>query len=84
MYVRHQEEHHDAIVARAEKRRGKRQAAQPSKSGADATQGSANTTQSANKLVIKDKLKEVLCSRLMLSDTDADNLCGEICGQVKD
>ena len=35
-----------------------------------------------DKLTIAGRLKEVLCSRLMLSDDDADKLCSEITGQV--
>ena len=50
--------------------------------------GSANTTdattpaashQGTQKLTISQRLKEVLCSKLMLSDTDADDICKEAC-----
>ena len=50
--------------------------------------GSANTTdsttlaaaqQGTQKLAISQRLKEVLCSKLMLSDTDADDICKEAC-----
>ena len=37
----------------------------------------------ANKLAIGQRLKEVLCTKLMLSDTDADAYCNDIC-QLKD
>ena len=49
---------------------------------------SANTTDSTTpaaaqpgtqKLAISQRLKEVLCSKLMLSDTDADDICKEAC-----
>ena len=87
MYVHHKEEQQDAIVARVERRHGKCQAAQSSGGGnvniGDMAKTYANTIQSSDKLVVKDKIKEVLCSCLMISDTDADNLCNEICGQEK-
>ena len=53
-----------------------------------AKKGSANTTdsktlaatqQGTQKLAISQRLKEVLCSKLMLSDTDADDICKEAC-----
>ena len=91
MYVRHKPEQHDAVVARAKARREKRQLQQTIEGGGDAGNGgasaakkTANATQASDKLVIKDKLKEVLCSRLMVTDGDADKLCSEICGQGKD
>ena len=37
----------------------------------------------ANKLALGQRLKEVLCTKLMLSDADADAYCNEIC-QLKD
>ena len=37
----------------------------------------------ANKLAIGQRLKQVLCTKLMLSDADADAYCNEIC-QLKD
>ena len=85
MYVRHPPHQHDEVVARATKAAEKKKAkrAHPD-SGGGAAQPAAHATDAANKLVIKDKLTEGLCSRLVLSDTDADNLCGEICGPVKD
>ena len=53
-----------------------------------AQKGSYNTTnyttpeaaqQGTQKLAISQRLKEVLCSNLMLSDTDADDICKEAC-----
>ena len=91
MYVRHKPEQHDAVVARNKARREKRQLQHTIDGGGNAGDGAAsaakktaNATQASDKLVIKDKLKEVLCSRLMVTDGDADKLCNEICGQGKD
>ena len=88
MYVRRKEEQHDAVVARAKARHEKRKILQDAGGGggdtADAATKAANATQFSNKLVVKDKLKEVLCSCLIISDSDADNLCNKICGQGKD
>ena len=53
-----------------------------------AKKGCANTTDSTTpeaaqpgtqKLAIYQRLKEVLCIKIMLSDTDADNICKEAC-----
>ena len=86
--MHHKEEQHDAIVAQAERRYGKRQALQGSKEDSvnitDAAKRAANATQSSNKLLVKDKLKEVLCSRLMISNNDPDDICNKICGQGND
>jgi len=43
----------------------------------------AAPAEAANKLAIGQRLKEVLCTKLMLSDADADAYCNEIC-QSKD
>ena len=78
MYACHKEDQHNKIIDRVERRRAKCQLAY--NSGAPLpTNG-----KSSGKFVIKDKLKEVLCSRLMVSDTDADNICNKICGQGKE
>ena len=72
-YNWHKPEYHDSWKAALNARRG-------------AKKGSANTTdattpaaaqQGMQKLVISQRLKEVLCSKLMLSDTDADDICNE-------
>jgi len=48
-----------------------------------ASAASAAPAGAANKLAIGQRLKEVLCTKLMLSDADADAYCNEIC-QAKD
>ena len=50
-----------------------------SSSGKKATDSKASGDE---KLTIAGRLKEVLCSRLMLSDEDADKVCSEVTGQV--
>jgi hypothetical protein len=71
--VTHTEEEHDDAknrtgrFARGGDRRGK-----PS-----ADQGTSNN-QAANNLVIGERLKEVLCSQLMMNDEDADKYCEKI------
>ena len=86
--MRHKEETHDAVVAQAKTRREKCQIIQAAGGGgtdaADTAIKAANAIQSSNKLATKDKLKKVLCSRLMTSDNDADDLCNKICDQGKD
>ena len=71
-----------------ERRHGKHQALEGSGGGgvniADAAKRSANASHTSNKLAVKDRLEEVLYSRLMIVDGDADKLCNEICGQGKD
>ena len=37
-----------------------------------------------NNLVVSQRLKEVLCGRLMLDDEDADKICADILNQGKD
>ena len=85
--MRHKEEQYDAVVAQAKQWRKKQQILQVSGGGCvDATntaKQAANTTQLSNKLAVKDRLEEVLYSRLMISDNDADNLSNKICGQGK-
>ena len=39
----------------------------------------ASAQQGTHKLAIYQRLKEVLCSKLMLSDTDADDIFKEAC-----
>ena len=42
-------------------------------------QGNSNPTPAdSNKLTINQRLREVLCSKLMLSDDDADNICKQV------
>ena len=74
-YNWHKPEDHDSWKAALNARRA-------------AKKGSANTTdattpaaaqQGTQKLAISQRLKEVLCSKLMLSDTDADDICKEAC-----
>ena len=38
----------------------------------------------SQRLVVSQRLKEVLCSRLIIGDDDADEICADICSQVKD
>ena len=66
MYARHKEEDHKATVSKLKKKKLRIE-----KANATATQ-SGNTH--ANKLVVGDTLKEVLCSRLLLGNKDADNI----------
>ena len=87
MWVRHQEHEHDIVQEKIKKSKERKRAARAAGGGATNSTApapsAANSTQSSNKLVIKDKLKEVLCSKLMVSDSDADKLCDDICGQGK-
>ena len=73
MYVRHKPEDHDDFMANRNRRRP---AGQNGGATAPATGG--------NNLVVSQKLKEVLCSKLMISDADADNICKDVYGQGKD
>jgi hypothetical protein len=62
------------------KRKTERKKNEPdSSSGKKATDSKASGDE---KLTIAGRLKEVLCSRLMLSDEDADKVCSEVTGQV--
>ena len=88
MWVRHQEHEHDIVQEKIKKSKERKRAARAVGGGATNSTApapsAANSTQSSNKLVIKEKLKEVLCSKLMVSDADADKLYDDICGQRKD
>ena len=74
MYVTHKPEDHDAIMAKRYRNR------EP----AGQTGGAGGASSSGNNLVVSQKLKEVLCSKLMISDADADNICNDVCGQGKE
>ena len=74
MYVRHKPEDHDEVMAR--RYRNRKPEGQNGAAGAPATSG--------NNLVVSQKLKEVLCGKLMISDEDADNICKDVYGQGKD
>ena len=78
MYVAHKPEDHDAVVARRRAGRTKREKRRE-------TAGDGGGTPAGDSLVISQKLKEVLCSRLMVSDEDADKICNDIiCSQPKE
>ena len=74
MYVTHNPEDHDDYMANRYKNR--RPAGQNGGAGAPASGG--------NNLVVSQRLKEVLCNKLMISDLDTDNICNDVCGQGKD
>ena len=74
MYVRHQEKDHDAVQAKF-KRKAVKDPEVPSAAGEPVA---------SQRLVVGQKLREVLCSRLMVGDADADAICADICSQVKD
>lgn len=69
LYCLHKPEDHDEWKAKFRKGRGQREPAQPANS---------NKPDQSKKLSINQRLKEVLCTKLMLSDEDADNLCKEV------
>ena len=77
MYVAHKPEDHDAVVARRRAGRAKREKRRENS-------GDGGGTPAGNSLVISQKLKEVLCSKLMVSDEDADKICNDICSQPKE
>ena len=73
LYCTHSPENHDASCnRRGQRQRGQDTLAQPS--GND----QAKKEEAEKKLIINQRLKEVLCSKLMLSDSDADNICKEV------
>ena len=73
MYVRHTENDHDKVQAKYKHKAG---------TGPDApTDNGAHP--SSQRLVVSQNLREVLCSRLMVGDEDADEICADICSQVK-
>ena len=73
MYVRHKECDHTENMEKRRAQRDKSNSGPP-----DSNQGGGGS-----KLVISHKLKEVLFSRLMISDADADEICNEV-DQLKD
>ena len=75
MYVTLKTEYHDKTIAR---RYGDKMSMPTVQ-----TDGTGGRSSSGNNLVVSQKLKEVLCSKLMLSDADADNICNDVCGQGK-
>ena len=76
VYVTHKPEDHDEIMAR---RYGDKKSTTATQTG-----GAGGRSSNGNSLSVSQKLKEVLCSKLMLSDADADNVCKDVCGRGKD
>ena len=76
IYVTHKPENHDDVMTKRY-RCGQHDTAVQS-------DGAVGRNSNGNNLVISQKLKEVLFNKLMISDTDADNICNDICGQEKD
>ena len=68
MYTTHKPEDHDAVVAR---RRGKREKRRQDSDNKDGQPAGGN-------LVISQRLNEVLCSKLMVSNADANEICNDI------
>ena len=78
-YGWHKPEDHDTWRADHRARNGKT----PRAAGAGNTNDSDASKPGSDKLAISQRLKEVLCSKLMMSDEDADEYCKEVC-QGKD
>ena len=74
VYATHKPENHGAVVAR---RCGKREKRREDSDNKDDKPAGGN-------LVITQQLKEVLCSKHMVSDADADKICNDICSQPKE
>ena len=74
-YNWHKPEDHDSWKAALKSIRGAKKA---TANTTDVTTP-ADAQQGTQKLAIYQRLKEVLCSKLMLSDTDADEICKESC-----
>ena len=74
MYATHKPAGHDAVVAR---RRGKCERCRQDSDNKDGQPAGGN-------LVISQQLKEVLCSKLVVSDAGADKICNGICSQPKE
>ena len=74
MYAAHKPADHDAVVARRCGKPEKRRQDSDNKDGQPA----------GGNLVISQRLKEVLCSKLMVSDTEADKICNDICSRPKE
>ena len=76
MYVSHKPEDHDDIMVRRYRDKRSTTAAQSSGAGGESSNGS--------NLVINQKLKEVLCSKLSISDANVDNIWKNVCSKGKD
>ena len=74
MYVRHKEKDHAKVQAKFKRNADK---------GPDAPTDNVATPGASQRLVVSQRLREVLCSRLMVGDEDADEICADICSQVK-
>ena len=75
MYVTHKPEDHDTIMAKRYGNKGM---------PATQTRGAGGASSNRINLVVSQKLKEVLCGKLMISDEDADNICKDVYGQGKE
>ena len=78
-YGWHKPEDHATWKADLRARQGKK----PASGGTGGTTNANLVLPGSEKLAISQRLKEVLCSRLCLSDEDAENYCNEVC-QSKD
>ena len=76
LYVCYKETDHDAAVAKNKKRFGNKKTRSTNKN--DGGGGGSNN------LVVSQRLKEVLCGRLILDDVDADKICADTLKQGKD
>ena len=75
LYVWHKPEDHDAWFDKFKSRRSKKDKITASTTAAPLA---GSKQGSLNKLTIYQRLKEVLCSNLMLSDKDADEYCKQV------
>lgn len=75
LYVLHKPENHEEW--KANRRRGKRDTAAVTAGTSDPTPAPA-AENSDSKLTISARLKEALCTQLMLSDADADAFCSQL------
>ena len=80
LYITHRPEDHDTVMAFRRAQQDRQTTTTPA---TRAESGNPGATSGDNKMVISQKLNEELCSRLMVSDSDADNICNELCGQGK-
>ena len=76
LYVRLKGKDHDAAVAKNKEKFGKKPG--------DANKPNASGGGNGDNLVVSQRLKEVLCGRLMLDDDDADKICADILNSGKD
>ena len=74
MYVWHQEMDHDKVQAKFKRKIDKTPTV---------PEDNVAPPGSSQHLVMSQKLKEVLYGRLMVGDKYADEICSEICSQVK-